>query len=504
MGVEPPEQPMSTSPRKTPRRIEDAEMEIARAALRRGLVEPDVLRNTLARVRNLREGGVHLPLDEAMEEDAVPTRELGRIRKALRPTRRRPQIKGYRILGVAGRGALGVVYKARQVSMNRIVALKVLPKVLVENRRDVDRFLREARLAANLNHPHVVRVFEVGRLKDRYFISMEFVPGATLAERVARRGVLPTGRSLAMARDVARGLQHAHARGVIHRDLKPGNVMLRDDGPVKIVDLGLARGISTIPAERITEIGVLLGTPEFMAPEQARDPTAVDARADLYSLGATLYFALAGRPPVEGRTSLEVLARLFGRESVPLETQRPDLPEPVHAWVRRATAYRPGDRFPDAGSAGAALEEILETLPEVGRSWHEKFDDTRLSDRRPARDQAARGRLRLWLPLALCAASGVAAGASLLVLLPECGKPTPPDAAAPPAEAPVLESSKALAVERDARAQALLAEAEAYLEAHPEGRQEAARRLREVIDRYPGTLAAFKAKDRLEALEGGE
>ncbi|MCU0723599.1 MAG: serine/threonine protein kinase, partial [Planctomycetes bacterium] len=290
--------------------LDDMEIRFAQAAIRRGILDPAALEKALARVRGLREKGKTLRLEDAVREGGAPLEEVRAIREALRPSRGRPAVPGHRLLEEIGRGAVGTVYRAKQTALDRVVALKVLPKVLVESRREVDRFLREARLAATLAHPGVVKVYEVGETEDRYFISMEFVPGESLAARVARQGVLPPGRALAMARDAAAALAHAHARGVIHRDLKPANVMLAADGAVKIVDLGLARGTAAVPSDRITEIGVLVGTPEFMAPEQARDPGAVDGRADVWALGATLYFALAGRPPFEGRNALDVLARL--------------------------------------------------------------------------------------------------------------------------------------------------------------------------------------------------
>ncbi|MHC4601183.1 MAG: protein kinase domain-containing protein [Planctomycetota bacterium] len=488
-------------PEPTPQRLDAAETRFARAAIRRGLLDPEGLQNAIARVRRLRRQGVRIRLDEALgDEDEVPTLELKALRKALRPGRRRPRIQGYRILSLAGRGALGTVYRARQISMGRTVALKVLPKVLVESRRDLDRFIREARLAANLNHPNIVRVFEVGRVKDLYFISMEYVPGETLSARVKKQGVVPLGRALALARDVAAGLQHAHARDVIHRDLKPGNIMLRPDGPVKIVDLGLARGMTAVPSERITEIGVVVGTPEFMAPEQARDPTAVDGRADLYSLGATLYFALAGRPPVEGRTTLEILARLFGGERTPLEDVRPDLPPAVHGFVNRTLATDPEDRFADAAEVHAALVAIIDDLEEAGRSWHEKIDDTRVTEPEGgAEDGAARPRVG-WKGLLLIALAGAASGLFLLALLFPGGGDAGDDASVRAPAAPG-ESVTTLAVERDARARTLFEKAQAHARAHPEDRDGAIRRFKEVIERYPGTLAAFRARDALENLK---
>ncbi|MHC4778871.1 MAG: serine/threonine-protein kinase [Planctomycetota bacterium] len=492
-------------PEPTPSRLDDAETRFAQAALRRGILEPEALQNAIARVRNLRGRGIRIGLPEALdEEDDVPTLEIKALRKALRPARVKPRIRGYRLLALAGRGGLGTVYKARQISMGRIVALKVLPKVLVESRRDLDRFLREARLAANLNHSNIVRIFEVGRVKDLYFISMEYVPGETLSSRVKVHGVLPLGRALALARDVASGLDHAHGKNVIHRDLKPGNVMLRPDGPVKIVDLGLARGMTSVPSQKITEIGVLVGTPEFMAPEQARDPTSVDGRSDIYALGATLHFALTGRPPVEGRTTLEVLARLFGAERVPLAELRPDLPEEVHAFIEQAMAHDPDERFADAGEVREALDVIMDSLEEGERSWHEKIDDTRVTLLEGPRE-AAPPRLHPWWILALLVLAGTAAGLLILAGVLTTGGPEP---SPPPQteEAWEEESNTPLAVERDTRAKRLLEKAVEYVEANPADRVGAIRRLEEVIERYPGTLAAFQARDAARELrdEGAE
>ena len=250
-------------------------------------------------------------------------------------------IGNYRIVGRAGRGGMGVVLRGEHVSLGRPAAIKVLPRVLAEQPEFVERFLREARAAAQLDHPNLVRVYDAGRTDDSYYIAMELVPGRSLAEELDRRGPLPVARALEVTRDVASALAEAARHHIIHRDVKPANILVREDGLVKLADLGLAKAIGS---PEVTVSQSTLGTPHYMAPEQARDPRSVDTRADIYSLGCTLYHMLTGEVPFTG-TSYFTVMKAHEAEPIPDPRQaRPDLPEPVAQLIRWMMAKRPQDR----------------------------------------------------------------------------------------------------------------------------------------------------------------
>jgi serine/threonine-protein kinase len=210
----------------------------------------------------------------------------------------------YVLLDRLGEGGMGQVFRARHLRLDRIDALKVIRPEHVASPHAHARFLREARAAARLSHPNIVRVYDAGESGGTLFLAMEYLPGIDLARLVQAAGPLPPGEACDYLRQAALGLQHAHERGLVHRDVKPANLLLAEEqGTIKILDMGLAR---LRPAEEeqsasgLTESGTLMGTLDYMAPEQAMDPHGVDIRADLYSLGCTLYFLLTGRPPFPG------------------------------------------------------------------------------------------------------------------------------------------------------------------------------------------------------------
>jgi serine/threonine protein kinase len=261
-------------------------------------------------------------------------------------------IAGYLIQERIGRGGMGTVYRALQTSLERIVALKVLSPAFVEDRDLVVRFIAEARTAARLDHRHIVRIFDVGEAGGVFFLSMEHMPGGSMQELIDREGRQPVEKALLMARDVARALVWAGENNIVHRDIKPDNLLFALDGSVKVADFGLAadeRKSKTLYAG-----GKVLGTPAHMAPEQALGQR-VDHRADLYALGSTLYTALAGTVPYPGDNAIEILVRKTKEAPRPLRELAPGVPEAVAALVERLLARDPGDRH---ASAREALEEI--------------------------------------------------------------------------------------------------------------------------------------------------
>jgi len=252
----------------------------------------------------------------------------------------------YRVERVLGHGGMAVVYLAHDEELHRPVAVKVLAEHLAGDDSVRERFVREARLAARLSHPNVVQVYDAGESEGQPFIVMEYVRGETLAEC----GQLPADEAVPLILQACAGLQHAHAAGLVHRDIKPGNLLLRDDGVLKIADFGIAR---TAEATRLTQLGTVLGTAAYLAPEQAAGED-VSTAADIYSLGAVLYELLTGRPPYQFESLAELALKQREGMIVPVRDLEPAVPEPVEAAVMRSLARAP--RFRPASAAELAHE----------------------------------------------------------------------------------------------------------------------------------------------------
>jgi eukaryotic-like serine/threonine-protein kinase len=259
----------------------------------------------------------------------------------------------YELQDVAGSGGMSSVYRARDTVLERTVAIKILHEHYSDDAEYVERFRREARALAQLNHPNIVTVIDRGEYEGRQFIVFEHVEGENLKELIDREGQLPVDQALALVRQVARGLAFAHEHGVVHRDVKPHNVLIDADGVAKVTDFGIARSVD--PADGLTETGTLLGTSEYIAPEQASG-RRVDERSDQYSLATVLYELLTGAPPFTGDNFMAV-AMKHVQEPVPsVRDARPDVSPRLDAVVSRAMAKRPEDRFPTTEAMMAALE----------------------------------------------------------------------------------------------------------------------------------------------------
>jgi serine/threonine-protein kinase len=251
-------------------------------------------------------------------------------------------IGGFELLATLGKGGMGVVFKARQVSMDRIVALKVLPPNLAKNEAYVQRFLREARSAAKLNHPNIVQGIDVGQAEGHYYFAMEFVDGSTVKEMIKQQGRLDEKTALNIVGAIARGLEHAHEHGIIHRDIKPDNIMVTRDGSVKLADLGLAR--TTEKPDTLTIEGTALGTPYYMAPEQVRATTELDTRTDIYALGATLFHMVTGEFPYDGPNAGAIMARHLADPVPSAKEKCPDISRATDDLIQRMMAKDPADR----------------------------------------------------------------------------------------------------------------------------------------------------------------
>lgn len=300
-----------------------------------------------------------------------------------------PKLGGFEVLKVLGRGGMGAVLLGRQISLDRKVALKVMHPHLSQNPSLVARFTREAYAAAQLTHHNVIQIYDIGEDKGQHFFSMEFVQGQSLMDVVKKEGKLPADVAVGYILQAARGLRYGHNQGMVHRDIKPDNLMLNTEGIVKVADLGLVKlgnaelgsrnselktqnedteimdeESSSVPSSalrnpHLTRAGAVMGTPAYMSPEQSTDSAAVDARADIYSLGCTLYVLITGKPPFDGKTALEIISKHQTEPIVPPEVVVKRVPPALSALLLKMLAKKPADRYQSMDEVIAALEGFL-------------------------------------------------------------------------------------------------------------------------------------------------
>jgi len=281
----------------------------------------------------------------------------------------------YEILGELGRGGMGVVYLAWNKLMGRKEVLKVVSRELMDRRGVLDRFLREIRSAAQLHHANVVSAYSAFRAGESIVFAMEYVEGQNLASYVKTQGPLPVVHACYLISQAALGLQCAHEKGLVHRDIKPSNLILAKQerrAVVKVLDFGLAKATREGPVEKgLTHEGQMLGTPDYIAPEQSLDATKADIRADIYSLGCTLHYLLTGAPPFQGTSLYEVLQAHHSMEAKPLNLVRPDVPWELAAVVGKMMAKEPGRRYQTPGEVAKALRPFYkpgESEPAAGKA----------------------------------------------------------------------------------------------------------------------------------------
>jgi serine/threonine protein kinase len=309
---------------------------------------------------------------------------------------------GYEILRELGRGGMGAVYEARQLALQRIVALKILPPHLAGEEGFVARFQSEAIAAANVNHANIVQVFTAGESEGIEYIAMEFIEGETIQHRLKRLGRLPLTEALDIAYHVATALDHAwHTTQLIHRDVKPDNIFLAHNGTVKLGDFGLAK-ILREGATSATVTGIVLGSAHFMSPEQARGARDLDARTDIYSLGCTLHYMMTGRTVFEGPDFLSVMYKHVNEAPAPLQTFLPHCPLGVNRLLTRMLAK---EREQRPQSYAELIEEIVHARDEA-RVWEQSDERQR---RRMARPQPPRRPSRWAYAMAMVAVVVLAA-----------------------------------------------------------------------------------------------
>ncbi|HUT33620.1 MAG TPA: serine/threonine-protein kinase, partial [Planctomycetota bacterium] len=387
----------------------------------------------------------------------------------------------FEVVELLGRGGMGAVYKARQASLDRFVAVKVLPRAVARDASFIERFTREARDAAAVVHPNIIPIYAVGRDKGFNYIAMEFVEGESLSDTLKRDGPLPVERALEVFKQVTSAISVAHAKGIVHRDIKPANIMVTVHGHAKLADFGLAK--RTDVDVSVTQTGAMMGTPLYFPPEAARSER-YDARSDLYSLGATFYHLLAGKPPFEGASSIELAIKHSQDAVPPLKHLAPDAPASLCGIIHRLLQKKATDRFQSA-------DELLDALNRVSVGGTSPSRDTEhtvtaAEHHRPSLDERRAAKAQARKKLLLLGGAGAAAIILIVVLVlvlrpgprPQAasGPPTPdtrhpePSSsvpAPPSSEPPSRDDANAEIVFRNAQAMAARLnwdQAQAYLD----------------------------------------
>jgi serine/threonine-protein kinase len=300
---------------------------------------------------------------------------LYQLRKVFHGKAAELHVGPYVLVEKVGEGGMGKVYRALGRSDRRSVALKIVRPILLANPVIRKRYEREVETALTLKHPNIVEVFDAGEIDGRHFLAMEFVDGIDLSRLVKEFRALEVAETCEYGRQAALGLHHAHLAGFVHRDIKPSNIVVAGErhlpdatepARVKILDMGLIRSVGFESGgpegNDLTRSGTVVGTPDYMAPEQAKNSSAVDHRADLYSLGCTLYFLLAGRPPFPDGNAIEKIIKHQIEAPLPLQALRPEVPTPVAEVIARLMAKSPADRYASALDAAEALAPLARDL----------------------------------------------------------------------------------------------------------------------------------------------
>lgn len=337
-----------------------------RLAVAQGYCTQEQLDDALKTLQQLRARGVDDKIGNVLVRKGYLTPQ--RIQEILKLQGKRATVRvaGYEILAKIGQGGMGAVFKARQVSLDRIVALKILSPKLAADKKFCERFITEARAVARLNHPNIITGIDVGRSEKYFYFAMEYVDGRTALELLREKGPFEERRALEIAEQIARALEHAHTHGFVHRDVKPDNIMITKKGEAKLCDLGLAKQFDQEPETEgaagsdaaLTQAGTAVGTPHYISPEQARGRKDVDITADIYSLGASLYHMVTGRTMFLGSAASVMAQHLSDRAPYP-RALRPNLSEGFCRLLARMLAKEPADRYRTPAALREALDKLL-------------------------------------------------------------------------------------------------------------------------------------------------
>jgi len=345
-------------------------------ALEQGLCTDEELRKALQELQSRRNINPIILKDLMIELGYVTLAQAERLKDSIKETKAAVhKIPGYQMFGKLGAGAMAFVYKAKQLSLNRTVAIKVLPKRFSENPEYVERFYKEGQAAGMLNHPNIVQAIDVGDAAGYHYFVMEYVEGKTLYDDLSAGKVFDEKEALEVIIQVARALAHAHAKGLIHRDVKPKNIMINTAGVVKLADLGLARETTDIETAQ-TEAGKAYGTPYYIAPEQIRGKIDIDGRADIYGLGATFYHLVTGRVPFMAEDSADVMRKHLREKLIPPDHINTSLSAGVSEVIEIMMAKRREDRYQNVEELLTDLEALRQGQPPVHA--RRKFDVSEL------------------------------------------------------------------------------------------------------------------------------
>ncbi len=341
-------------------------------AVEQGLCTDGELRHSLEELQSRRKVNPVMLRDLMVDLGYITQNQAERLKKNIKESKVAAyQIPGYRILGKLGAGAMAVVYKAQQLSLNRTVAIKVLPKRFSGNPEYVERFFKEGQAAGKLNHNNIVQAVDVGEAGGYHYFVMEYVEGKTLHDDLAAGKIFKEDEALDIVIQVAHALQHAHSCGLIHRDVKPKNIMINTAGVVKLADMGLARETTDIEAAQ-TEAGKAYGTPYYIAPEQIRGKIDIDGRADIYGLGATFYHMVTGRVPFMADDPAEVMRKHLREELIPPDHINTKLSAGASEVIEVMMAKHKEDRYNNVKELLTDLEAVRNGLPPIRA--HKRFD----------------------------------------------------------------------------------------------------------------------------------
>ncbi len=333
---------------------------LTRAVVDARLATAEEVHAAIARQKKLQAAGTPMQLSEILVRAGIVT--ASQLKRLANPSDDSmsaglQQIPGFQIMQKIGAGAMASVYKAKQLSLDRIVAIKILPKRLSEDPEFVKRFYAEGRAAAKLNHNNIVQAIDVGEFAGYHYFVMEFVDGRTVYDEMVAHRVYDEKAALNVITQIARALEHAHAKGFIHRDVKPKNIMITKDGTAKLADMGLARQASDVEAAE-AEKGRAYGTPYYISPEQIRGVIDVDFRADIYSLGATMYHMITGKVPFEGNTPSAIMHKHLKEPLIPPDHLNSSLSTGLAEIVERAMAKDRNQRYLSTTNLLLDLERV--------------------------------------------------------------------------------------------------------------------------------------------------
>ena len=341
-------------------------------AVEQGLCTDEELRSSLEELKSRRKVNPAMLRDIMVDLNYITDAQAERLKTSLKEHKNAAhRIPGYKILSKLGSGAMAIVYEARQLSLNRTVAIKVLPKRFSENPEYVERFYKEGQAAAKLNHPNIVQAFDVGEAGGYNYFVMEYVEGKTLYDDLSAGKVFSEKEAVEIVVQVAHALAHAHSCGLIHRDVKPKNIMIGTAGTVKLADMGLARETADIEAAQ-SEAGKAYGTPYYIAPEQIRGEIDIDGRCDIYGLGATFYHMVTGRVPFMAENPSDVMRKHLREKLVPPDHINTSLSAGISEVIEIMMAKNKKNRYTNIEELLIDLEAIRDGKPPIRA--RERFD----------------------------------------------------------------------------------------------------------------------------------